>query len=132
MKTTRGTAAAAGAAGDAANVAGANRPTASNAAIQGALNRLTRRALSVWEPQRTTAASRRPYPTTINCPLSPDAGGARKHRPAYHRAHAQPPGRGDQSLSPAARQQPGRLVPVGPRRARAREVARPADLPLDR
>ena len=38
----------------------------------------------------------------------------------------------DQPVPPAAREQPGRLVPVGPGRARPGEAPRPPDLPLDR
>ena len=51
--------------------------------------------------------------------------------PTYHRAHGptgwcagapQPPRRRDEPVPPPARPQPGRLVPVGPRGARARAV----------
>ena len=61
-----------------------------------------------------------------------NASGASAHRTsAYHPDHAQPPRRGDESLSPPARPQPGRLVSVGTRRARrARLLDRPIFLSI--
>ena len=48
----------------------------------------------------------------------------RRHEPSAVRPPREPPGRGEQPLPPAAPAQPGRLVPLGRRGARARARAR--------
>ena len=50
----------------------------------------------------------------------------------YHPLHAQSPRAGDQSVPAPAREQPGRLVPVGSRCAGPGQDPRSADLPVDR
>ena len=57
---------------------------------------------------------------------------AHQRRVRVPSGHAQSPRRGDQPVPAPARQQPGRLVPVGSRRARPGEAPRPADLPEHR
>ena len=60
------------------------------------------------------------------------ASGASTHRLRVPSGHAQPPRRGDESLSPPARRQPGRVVSVGARSPRSSQAPGPADLPEHR
>ena len=83
------------------------------------------------EEKGTPEYSFAPYQFRITGPLS-ERYGASAHRLPYHRDHAQPPRRGNESVPPPARAQPRRLVSVGPRCARGGEAARPTDLPVDR
>ena len=78
------------------------------------------------------AGSRAPYPASHHPCLIRNASGASTHRLRVPSGHAQPPRRGDESLSPPARRQPGRVVSVGARGPRPGQAPRPADLPEHR
>src|SRR4051794_35556073 len=138
MKTTLGTALVPDVLGDAAKAAGANTPTAIRAAMMAALKRLTTEGtLRVGTVGYSGAVPRhhtfRPlFVRYVSLAVPERTIGWLICVDGYHRDHAQPPRGRDESLPPAARQKPRRLVSLGSRRARSRDASRPADLPVDR
>ena len=86
-----------------------------------------RRAKTILPFPKSVPICRFCAPTPVHPDTSPGTDAVR-HTGTY----AEPPRRRDEPVPAPARPQPGRLVPVGRRRARPGEAARPADLPLDR